>query len=107
MTELMSRAAVDLTRAAAIAALLVLPFAFLQARNGALTSGNAAGLTVLFTLLWLLPAAAVFLGTRVVRGAMPLPGRLAATAFILALVMIWMAIVVDQMPCFLGVPNCD
>jgi len=32
---------------------------------------------------------------------------LAGTVFLLAIGIFWGGLVADQMPCFLGVPNCD
>ena len=55
---------------------------------------------VLFGLLWLLPAAGAFVLAR--------PWALALRVGLLAvLVWGWGAILLDQLPCFLGVPNCD
>ncbi len=101
-------------RAALISFALVLPFAILEALNQSITRQSAPGLIVLFGLLWLLPM--VFLvilvplvrsiraGNSVIARPINLALRLASLAFI---TMIWTGMVMDQLPCFLGVPNCD
>ena len=54
----------------------------------------------LFGLLWLLPAAVTFVVAR--------PwSLLLRVGLLLALGAAWGAIFLDQLPCFLGVPNCD
>jgi hypothetical protein len=67
-----------------------------------------------FGSLWIF--AAVFLGTiRAVINQARMPGKTVASkmlvvvgmVFAFAVAMVWIGFVVDQMPCFLGVPNCD
>ena len=67
--------------------------------------------TVLFAVLWLLPFAFVLLAPAVVRpsqgGAPSSVRRLLTAVCLIVIAWFWGAIVIDQMPCFLGVPNCD
>jgi hypothetical protein len=63
-------------------------------------------------LLWLLAFSFVYILTRMIRGDSTLVTRLPALAglgfVVLALIAFaWVGIVIDQMPCFLGVQNCD
>lgn len=100
--------------AALVGLILVLPFAVIEAVNNTITGRSAPGLIVLFGLLWLLAAAFIVILVPLVR-AVRAGGGVAANPFhllfrvaLLALiVMTWAGIVVDQMPCFMGVPNCD
>ena len=82
-------------------------------------SGNWTGFPanfpiVLFAVMWLLAMAFVMILAPVVRsaraggGVLANPtGLLVRTAFLIPIAAFWLALVVDQMPCFLGVPNCD
>jgi len=106
--------ATDLRSAALISFLLVLPLAILESLNQAITKQNAPGLIVLFGLLWLLPMAFIIILMPVVRtlrtghGLMANPINLLLRAASLAvIVMMWGGLLIDQTPCFLGVPNCD
>ncbi len=100
--------------AALIGLVLVLPFALLEALNNTITGRNAPGLIVLFGLLWLLPMAFVVTLVPLVRAARAGNGLtakpvslLSRVAFSALIAMMWGAIVIDQLPCFMGVPNCD
>lgn len=106
--------AMNAKSAALIGFVLVLPFALLEALNNAITRQNAPGLIVLFGLLWLLPVAFVVTLVPVVRAARAgksLTARpinlLSRVAFLALIAMLWGGIVIDQLPCFMGVPNCD
>jgi len=64
--------------------------------------------------MWLLPALFVFVLTPVVRdvrtggGLTHRPAVLLLRAGILTLMaVVWSVMVLDQLPCFLGIPNCD
>lgn len=97
---------------AGAAILLVLPLVALQAVYGRLNYSSFP--TGVFAILWLLPTFAIYL-------ASPLVSRLRSTerskfdplsfalriAALLPIAVMWIALVEDQMPCFLGVPNCD
>jgi hypothetical protein len=90
-----------------LATLLLLPLAILEVtQRRAYQEGFP---WALFALLWLLAVAFV-------RLLPPVLGRQAgvsrlrlglAVAGLVLLASAWGAIVVDQLPCFLGVPNCD
>jgi quinol-cytochrome oxidoreductase complex cytochrome b subunit len=108
----MKAIATDLRTAVLGSLLLVLPFAMLEAANSMLTRQNAPGVIVLFGLLWLLATAFLAVLIPIVRnvrtGSVANPLKLLlAVAVLLVVASIWGSIVADQMPCFLGVPNCD
>ena len=68
----------------------------------------------LFFVLWILPFAFIAIVTPLARDARagvdilarPLSLGLKA-ASMLALALMWFALLADQMPCFMGVPMCD
>ena len=106
--------AANLISAALISFILVLPFAILESLNYTITKQNTPGLIVLFCLLWLLPTAFILILVPIVRTAragqslMVNPLTLLSRVALLALIaMMWGGILIDQMPCFVGVPNCD
>ncbi|MBA3256805.1 MAG: hypothetical protein H0T64_09180 [Pyrinomonadaceae bacterium] len=100
--------------AALISFILVLPFAILEALNNTITKQNAPGLILLFGLLWLLPTAFIVILVPIVRTvragnsivANPI-NLLLRVAFLVLIAMTWGWGLIDQLPCFLGVPNCD
>ena len=105
---------------AIISFLLVLPFMILEFmfnvvhRIHALSLKNALDFTVLFGLLWLLPTAFFVILMPIVRNVragnslMAHPINLLLRVACLALIaMLWGDLLIDQLPCFLGVPNCD
>lgn len=100
--------------AALIGFLLVLPFAILELLNNAITKQNAPGLILLFGVLWLLPTAFLLILLPIVRslraGNNPLANPLTFLLRVASLVFIatvWGWGFIDQLPCFLGVSNCD
>lgn len=104
----------NLASAALISLILVLPFAILEFRFNTVNPRNALDHVVLFGLLWLLPMAFVIILTPIVRtvragnGFIPNPFSLLFRGAFLALIaMMWGGILIDQLPCFLGYPNCD
>ncbi len=104
----------QLGSAALISLILVLPFAILEAVNNTITRQNAPGLIVLFGLLWLLPTAFIVILAplaRTVRAGNSLLANpialLVRVAFLALIAMMWGGVLIDQLPCFLGVPNCD
>lgn len=96
--------------AAIIASLLVLPLAVLQ-----LTNRNVAESFpfVLFGVLWLLPFVFVLILASMARTLRTRTGQyrwltlVPAVAVLALIASFWTGLVLDQMPCFLGVPNCD
>lgn len=106
--------AMSLKSAALISFILVLPFAILESLNNTITGRNAPGLIVLFGLMWLLPVAFIVILTpiaRAVRAGNSVtanPVNLALRVALLALIaLVWGSLLIDQMPCFMGAPNCD
>jgi hypothetical protein len=95
---------------AVVGFVLAIPLALLELINR--RGFNEGFPVVLFVLLWVLPAA-LFAGTtstiRILRSdRADAPGPLILRIAILGLIAwLWIAILTDQMPCFLGVPNCD
>ena len=100
----------NLLAAAVGALILVAPLVILQRVNRGSSSDEFP--TVLFVVIWLL--AAIFIGT-----LLPMytslraeskwnPATFALGAVVLVIAgSLWFSIVNDQMPCFMGVPNCD
>ena len=103
-----------------ISLLLVLPLMILDVMlNGAtrlhaLSLKHALDFAVLFGLLWLLPTTFLVILMPLVRNVqagnnlMAHPLSLVLSTAVLALIaLFWGGILLDQLPCFLGVPNCD
>jgi len=104
----------NLKAAALVSFILVLPFAILESLNNTITRQNGPGLILLFGLLWLLPVAFILVIVPMVRSVragnslMANPFELLFRVAFLALVaMTWGSLLIDQLPCFIGVPNCD
>ena len=104
----------NLGSAAFISFILVLPFAILESLNQTITRQNAPGLILLFGLLWLLPMAFIVTLMPIVRTVRAGNGILASpmnllfrVAFLALVASMWGGLLLDQLPCFLGVPNCD
>lgn len=106
----------NLKQPAQVGAALALPFLALE------LGFNASGFSlkyildtsILFGLLWLLPAAFMRLLLPLARSArageivLEQPAALMLKIILLALIaVLWLSLLADQMPCFLGVPNCD
>jgi hypothetical protein len=103
----------DLAIAAIISFILVLPLAILEALNNTITKENVFGLLLLFGVLWILPTAFIVIlmsilrsarGKRLTANPMTLSLKFASLALI---AMVWGWGLMDQLPCFLGIPNCD
>ena len=102
----------DLIVAAVISLIILLPFIMMEILN---RKGMPESFPVfLFAFLWLLQGAFLFLILPLVKKLWIGKGfQLKFTALLVRLpVMIfiawmWSSILVDQMPCFLGVVNCD
>ena len=95
---------------AMISLVLVLPFMVLELinRRNFFTDFPVP----LFGMMWLLTFSFILLLMPVARSLrkkqLRNPLGLAARVVLLAIVAsIWIRLVVDQLPCFLGVPNCD
>jgi hypothetical protein len=68
----------------------------------------------LFVIMWLLPLLLILIATPIMQ-SIRARERITANPIIFVvrvvliafLVWMWFGILIDQMPCFLGVPNCD
>ena len=98
--------------AAVFAVLLVAPFALMEAVNTA--NAQVEPPTVLFALMFahaalisatISPAVLKALSTRTLKSLSKL--NWTGVAIGLAVLGLYARVVLDQMPCFLGVPNCD
>ena len=97
------------SRVSAIASfLLVLPFAILELVNGRALHGLPIPL---FAMMWLLAFSFAYILTRMTsdpaRTRRSLSTRFLGPLLLIMIAWAWVGLVVDQMPCFLGVPNCD
>jgi hypothetical protein len=103
----------DLRLAVLLGFVSVLPFVILEVRNQVITGDNSSGLILLFGLLWILVAAFILILTQAMRSVSSRRGVFANPWFwlrlasLLSIAVLWGVIVIDQVPCFLGVPNCD
>ena len=102
---------VDLKAAAIVACVLVLPFIALERMNGPrFANGFPAPL---FAVMWLLTALFVVIVMPVLRstperrGTADIVSLLSRVVLGIVVAGLWISLVQDQMPCFLGVPNCD
>jgi hypothetical protein len=97
---------------AIISFLLVIPFMVMEIVNR--RNFNEGFPIVLFVMMWLLPLLFILTaapmvrnvraGNRLTTNPLLLVVRVVFLAF---LVWLWFGILIDQIPCFLGVPNCD
>jgi len=83
---------------AIVSSVVVLPFIVLQFVNG---GGLNDFPVLLFGVMWLLGFLFLFVVTT---RWLSLPVRI---VMLIVLTFCWTGLVIDQMPCFLGVPNCD
>lgn len=96
-----------LRTAAIISSLLLAPFIILES---ATTGGFPRGFpAALFGFLWMLGMAFVGIlhSVTVSRRAVPNAVLVLKVGALIFIAWMWVSIVIDQMPCFLGVPNCD
>lgn len=92
--------------------LLVIPFMVMEIVNR--RNFNEGFPIPLFIFMWLLPTLFLLTGLPIMRNvwagnrilANPIL-LLLRVAFMALIVWAWFVLVIDQMPCFLGVPNCD
>ena len=97
---------------AIISSMVVLPFLILELLNRQNPSADFP--IALFVVLWILSLSFMIILMPVMRGlpagSRNMPNAVSLVPRIVLLLVIawlWMSLVVDQMPCFLGVPNCD
>ena len=103
---------INLRLPAIISSLLVLPFMILELINR--RSFHEDFPFPLFGILWLLPVPFILILMLIVEKARagknimanPINLLLRAASLIL-IAWLWIGIIRDQMPCLLGVPNCD
>lgn len=98
---------------AVIGFLTTLPFMILELVNRRNFNEDFSRI-ILFVMMWLLPTLFSFTVTSLVRNVRAGNNVLAKpvalvlrVVFLAFLVWLWFGLVLDQMPCFLGVPNCD
>lgn len=108
----MKNVLMSLRSPALISLLIVMPFIVMELVNRRNLSYEFP--IPLFVMLWLLPMAFLFLLIPLVRNvragnsllANPV-GLLVRVMFLGLMAFLWLGVLIDQMPCFLGVPNCD
>lgn len=108
----MGRIFIQLRSPAIISTLLVVPLVVLEVMN---RRGFAEGFPVpLFAALWLLPVVLLLTLMPVLRALRSgdtfrthRVNILIRVAFLILVAWLWISLLLDQMPCFLGVPNCD
>ena len=95
-----------------IGLLFVIPFMIMEAVNT--QNINAIFNVPLFGIMWLLPTTFMIVLMPIVRNIlagnslMANPASLLISVVFLVLIgFMWTSLLMDQMPCFLGVPNCD
>ena len=112
LIEPRAMAARDLRTPAIVSSLLVLPFMILELANRwSYPGGFPIGL---FGILWLLPFVSTLFLVLLLR-RLPTGNRSSAyflgllprLVILLPIAWPWAGLIPDQIPCFLGVPNCD
>ena len=90
----------------------VIPFISLELINRQNFNGNFP--TVLFSFLWLLSLVFILVLMPVLnevragkKSTNSFAGILLRVAILIFIAWLWGSVIIDQMPCFLGVPNCD
>jgi hypothetical protein len=108
----MSSFITNLKLPAIISSILVAPFMVLEFVNR--RHFHESFPVPLLSLLWLLPVVFVLILRPVVRNVRAGKGIkaypisfLLAVIFLVLTAWIWVGTILDQMPCFLGIPNCD
>ena len=102
----------DFKPASLIGFLVVLPLIILELVNG--QDLNLGFPTALFFMLWLLPVLFTITLLPIIRtmqsgeNILTHPTLLLLRVIFMAFItLMWINIIIDQMPCFMGVPNCD
>ena len=97
---------------ALISLLLVIPFMVMEVVNR--REFNEGFPIPLFVMMWALPLIFILIATPIIQNMRPgnnimaHPVNLLLRVIVLILVAwFWAVLLIDQMPCFLGVPNCD
>jgi hypothetical protein len=102
----------NLKSPAIISLVLVFPFVILELVNR--RDFHEGFPVILFAVMWLLPVIFILILMPVVRSVRAGKGILAnpivtllRVAFLVLIAIAWTGAVIDQLPCFLGVPLCD
>lgn len=102
----------NLRSPALISLILVVPFMIMEVVNR--RNFNEGFPIPLFVIMWLLPILFIIIFMPIVRNArsgnsiIASPARLLIRVIILVFIAwMWTGLLIDQMPCFLGIPNCD
>lgn len=110
--EIMQNILTSLRLPAIISFLLVLPFMILEGVNR--RNFNEGFPIPLFVIMWLLPMLFLLTGMPIIRNVRGGNSLLAnpvvlfiRVVFLIFTAWIWTGLLIDQMPCFLGVSNCD
>ena len=97
---------------ALISLLLIIPFMVMEVVNR--REFNEGFPFPLFIIMWLMPVLFILTGMPILRNMRVGNNVLAKPVILLIRVAIlifiawfWVALLIDQMPCFLGFPNCD
>ena len=102
----------NLRSPAIISFILIVPFMILELINR--RNFNEGFPIPLFVIMWILPV--IFIITlmpmlRMIRAGNSILANpfilLIRVVFLILIVWFWGTLLIDQMPCFLGVPNCD
>ena len=110
--DIMQTILTNLRSPALISFLIVFPFMILELVNR--RNFNAGFPIPLFVFMWLLPMLFIITVMPIVRNVRAGNSIIAnpvilllRVVFLAFIVWMWFGILIDQMPCFLGVPNCD
>ena len=102
----------NLRSPALISLLLVIPFMIIEVINR--RNFNEGFPIPLFVMMWLLLVLFLFIGMPIVQNIRTGNSLLAnpvilslRVIFLIVIAWFWANLLIDQMPCFLGVPNCD
>jgi len=97
---------------ALLSLLLILPFMIMEVVNR--RNFNEGFPISLFVIMWLLPVLFILTGMPILRNVRAGNSVLVKpvillikVVFLILIVWFWGILLIDQMPCFLGVPNCD
>jgi hypothetical protein len=115
LQTIMNNNAKNIGVAALISLILVAPFAFLELRYNTETARNLIHFPFpVFGLLWLLATVFIIIVASIVRTVRAGDSLLAhpvallfRLVFLVLVAWLWGGLFIDQLPCFLGVPNCD
>ena len=112
-TYLMKSMLTNLKSPALVSFLVVLPFMVMELVNR--RNFNEGFPIPLLVFMWLLPILFILTVMPIVRNLRRAGNSIIANPiaflirviFLAFLVWMWFGVLIDQMPCFLGVPNCD